>query len=70
MKNEIVKKIAKLIDLKSIIMIIMTITMVKLLVNPIEINKELLMLFSTAYGSMSTYYYNRKKDGENNGNNE
>lgn len=70
MKNEIVKKIAKLIDLKSIIMIIMTITMVKLLVNPMEINKELLMLFSTSYGAMSAYYYNRKKDGENNGNNE
>lgn len=70
MKNEVLKKVAKLIDLKSIIMLIMTITMVALLFYPKEINKELLMLFSSSYGGMIAYYFNRiKKDGENNGTN-
>lgn len=59
------EKIAKLIDLKSIITLLMTFTMIALLFYPKEINKELLMLFSTSYGSMMTYYYNRaKKEGE------
>ena len=39
---------------------IMTITMILLMFYPKQINKELLMLFSTTYGSMMTYYYNRK----------
>lgn len=58
--NEIVKRIAKLIDLKSIATLAMTATMIALLFYPKEINKELLMIFSTTYGSMMTYYYNRK----------
>ena len=61
--KEIGKRIAKLIDLKSIMTLLMTFTMIKLLFYPNEINKELLMLFSTTYGSMMTYYYNRIKKG-------
>lgn len=56
-------RVAKLIDLKSIITILMTITMIALLFYQKEINKELLMLFSTTYGSIMTYYYNRNKKG-------
>lgn len=62
MKKEIVKKIAKLIDLKSIATLLMTGTMIALLFYPHDINDELLMLFSTTYGSMMTYYYNRRGD--------
>lgn len=58
--NEVGKRLAKLIDLKSIATLLMTGTMIALLFYNKEINKELLMLFSTTYGSMMTYYYNRK----------
>ena len=68
--KEIGKRIAKLIDLKSIMTLLMTFTMIKLLFYPNDINKELLMLFSTTYGSMMTYYYNRtKKENDENENN-
>ena len=63
--NEIGKKFAKLIDLKSIITLAMTGTMIALLFYPRVINKELLMLFSTTYGSMMTYYYNKKGSDNN-----
>ena len=63
--NEIGKKFAKLIDLKSIITLAMTGTMIALLFYSREINKELLMLFSTTYGSMMTYYYNKKGSDNN-----
>lgn len=63
--NEMGKKFAKLIDLKSIITLAMTGTMIALLFYPHEINKELLMLFSTTYGSMMTYYYNKKGSDNN-----
>lgn len=59
------EKVAKLIDLKSIITILMTLTMIALLFYQKEINKELLMLFSTTYGSIMTYYYNRKGSDTN-----
>lgn len=55
------EKIAKLIDLKSIITLMMTIAMVVLLFYRKEINKEILMMFSTSYGSMITYYFTRKE---------
>lgn len=63
--NEVGKRLAKLIDLKSIATLLMTGTMIALLFYNKEINKELLMLFSTTYGSMMTYYYNRKGDVSN-----
>lgn len=63
--KEVGKKFAKLIDLKSIITLAMTGTMIALLFYPREINKELLMLFSTTYGSMMTYYYNKKGSDNN-----
>lgn len=57
-------KIAKLIDLKSIVTLLMNIAMVIMLFYTREINKEILMIFSTAYGSVMTYYFNRKDKGE------
>lgn len=62
--KEISKKIAKLIDLKSIITLMMTGTMIALLFYRKEINEELLMLFSSSYGAIMTYYYNRAKKGD------
>ena len=66
--KEIGRKFAKLIDLKSIITLAMTATMIILLFRKDEINAELLMLFSTTYGSMMTYYYNKKGNDKDDNN--
>ena len=47
-------------DLKSFVTVIMTIAMVVLLFIPYEVNKEVLMLFSTSYGAIMTYFFNKK----------
>lgn len=51
-------------DLKSFVTVVMTIAMVALLFIPYDVNKEVLMLFSTSYGAIMTYFFNRKKEGE------
>ena len=48
-------------DLKSFVTVLMTIAMVVLLFAPINVNKEVLMLFSTSYGSIMTYFFNKKE---------
>ena len=49
-------------DLKSFVTVMMTVAMVILLFLPYEINKEILMIFSTSYGSIMTYFFNHKKE--------
>lgn len=51
-------------DLKSFVTVVMTLAMVILLFLPYEVNKEVLMLFSTSYGAVMTYFFNRKKESE------
>lgn len=51
-------------DLKSFVTVVMTLAMVVLLFLPYDVNKEVLMLFSTSYGAIMTYFFNRKKEGE------
>lgn len=51
-------------DLKSFVTVMMTLAMVVLLFIPYEVNKEVLMLFSTSYGAIMTYFFNRKKESE------
>lgn len=51
-------------DLKSFVTVIMTIAMFILLFIPYNINKEVLMLFSTSYGSVMAHFFNRKKESE------
>ena len=48
-----------LTDVKSFVTIVMTIAMVIVLFTPMEINKEVLMLFSTSYGAIITYFFTR-----------
>lgn len=57
-------KIAKLIDLKSIVTLLMNTAMVVMLFYNKEINEDMLMIFSTSYGSVMTYYFSRKERGE------
>lgn len=48
-------------DVKSFVTVIMTIAMVILLFAPIEVNKEVLTIFSATYGSVMTYFFTKKK---------
>ena len=50
-------------DVKSFITIIMTLGLIALLFVPsINPPKEVLALYCTSYGSILTYYFNRKKE--------
>lgn len=51
-------------DVKSFVTVIMTIAMVVLLFLPYEVNKEILMVFSSSYGAVITYFFTRKSDRE------
>jgi hypothetical protein len=55
------EKLAKLIDLKSIITILMTIALIILLFKGEEVNETILALYCTSYGSVMTYYFSRKE---------
>ena len=50
------------IDVKSFVTVIMTIAMVALLFVPFEINKEVLMIFSSSYGAVITYFFTKKPE--------
>ena len=51
-------------DVKSFVTVLMTIAMVILLFVPIEVNKEVLTIFSATYGSVMTYFFTKKKTDE------
>lgn len=51
-------------DVKSFVTVLMTIAMVILLFAPIEVNKEVLTIFSATYGSVMTYFFTKKKTDE------
>lgn len=54
------EKFAKLVNVKSIVTLAMTGCMVGLLFTGIQPDKELLMLFSTSFGAVIAYFFNRK----------
>ena len=58
------EKFAKLIDVKSIVTLLMTIALVVVIVVNVDINTELLMLFSTSYGAVITYFFTKKKENK------
>lgn len=55
------EKLAKLIDVKSIVTLVMTLCMAGLLFGPFNPSKEALALFCTSFGSVVTYFFNRKE---------
>lgn len=55
------EKLAKMIDVKSIVTLAMTAALITLLVLPRELNKELLAVFCTSYGSIITYFFTKKE---------
>lgn len=56
------QRFAKLIDVKSIVTLVMTGAMVGLLFGNVTVDENLLMLFSTSYGAMMTYFFTKRKD--------
>ena len=59
------EKIMKLIEVKSIVTILMTICMVLLLTGAFNPSDDIFALYSMSYGSVITYFFTRKsKDGE------
>ena len=58
------EKFAKLIDTKSIVTLTMTAVMAAMLLGKFDPPKEILTLFSTAYGSIITYFFTRKPNNE------
>lgn len=57
------EKIAKLIDLKSIITLSLIITLEILIINSVKMDDELFLLFSNITTMVITYYFTRKKEG-------
>ena len=58
------EKLAKLIDVKSIVTLAMTGIMAALLLGQFTPPAEMLALFSTAYGAVITYFFTKKKPAE------
>ena len=58
------KKIADLIDVKSIVTLAMTGAMIALLFAPVTPNAEAQSLFCTAYGAIITYFFTRPQKSE------
>ena len=58
------KRIEKLIDLKSIVTLLMTLAMVLLLTGVFNPSRESFALFSTSYGAVITYFFTKPKKKE------
>lgn len=58
------EKLAKLIDVKSIVTLVMTAALVALLFAGIDPTKELLALYCTSYGAVITYFFTRADKGK------
>ena len=56
------EKLAKLIDVKSIVTLAMTGVMAALLLGKFNPPAEMMALYSTAYGAVITYFFTRKND--------
>lgn len=60
------ERIAKLIDVKSIVTLAMTAALIVLMFLPIQPSKELLALYCTSYGAVVTYFFTKapSKEGQ------
>lgn len=60
--KDFVARVCKLLEVKSIVTIAMTAVLVYLLAANLTIQPELLALYSSAYGSIVTYFFTRKEN--------
>ena len=61
--KEFITRLCRLLEVKSIVTLALTGAMVALLFAGDSVPREMLTLFSTAYGAVITYFFTRK-DGE------
>ncbi len=59
-ENNMKQKLAKLIDVKSLVTLTMTGIMAALLLGKFEPPTEVQTLFATSYGAVITYFFTRK----------
>lgn len=60
--TELKKKLCKLLEVKSLVTLTLTLALTALLFAT-DHHSELLPLFSAAYGSVITYFFTRKQEG-------
>lgn len=58
------EKLTKLIDVKSIVTLVMTIALVGLLFFDRQPNDTVLALYCTSYGSIVTYFFTKKNENK------
>jgi hypothetical protein len=58
------EKIAKLIDVKSIVTILLVATLVYIVISGRDMNSDVFLLFSNATTMIITYFFTKKKVGE------
>lgn len=59
------ERFSKLIDVKSLVTLTMTLAMILMLTGVFTPPTEIFALFSTAYGSVITYFFTKKDDKDN-----
>ena len=64
MRNKILEKVAKLIDLKSIITLTLIITLEILIVTGTNLENNLFLLFSNILTMVVTYFFTKKSNNE------
>ena len=64
MKNKVLEKVAKLIDLKSIITLTLIITLEILIIKGTNLNNDLFLLFSNILTMVVTYFFTKKSNSE------
>lgn len=57
-------KLAKLIDVKSIVTLVMTGALIAMLFAPVKPPTEIVALFCTSYGAIITYFFTKKPKEE------
>lgn len=56
------EKLAKLVDVKSIVTLAMTAAMILMLTGVFNPPTEIFALYATSYGSVITYFFTKRKD--------
>lgn len=63
-KKPLVNRLAKLLEVKSLVTLTLTGGMLALLFGPFQPSAEAVGLFCTSYGAVITYFFTRKELGE------
>ena len=59
------KQLTKMIDVKSIVTLVITVALIWMLIGGIQPNSELLSLYCTTYGAVITYFFTKKNNVDN-----